>query len=485
MARIIYAGILASLSLIAMSCHDDGCASVAGADDKMTITAHYADDQTARTELQSTGFIYWSVGDAVSIFRETDGAAVQFVSTAEKASVATEFEGEVVSNESCYYALYPYLAADCADYSSQTITTSLAQSQLRVVDNGGTFAQGAFPSAAMSESQSEMMFYNLCGGVQLSLAGEGVVESITITSSGGETLWGEATIDMSGAVPCISSIAAGGDSVTLDCGAGVVLDNNSYSTFTIALPPTNEGSLLNILVELAGGDSESFDVAYQVERSVVGRSDFYFEVGDAVEIYYSLADFNAAASVVPVGDVWCIDLGESNPAMGDFSNLKSTLATLSRSVDLLFVGDGYTVLPDGGAMEGATNIEEVSLIGIHTLGNGFFRSSSITRLEADDVLKKLGNESLRLCASLKEVVAGGVTELGSTMVSSETQSATFEFTVAGNMSVSSSAFNSISSRSCTIKLNKDKDGGTVTPAADAATKSWAGFEWREISFTEN
>ncbi len=285
------------VAMMAISCNDaddpttpdTGNDNGSGGDETtMIVTASGPNTRTA-THLGTQ--VWWSEGDAISIFKEEDGSAVEFTSDITTDASSADFAGERFSNEGdLYYAIYPYNAAHVADYQAERVTFELSDTQKY---NASGFDQGVYMSAAKATDLGDVTFSHILGGLQFSLKGVGTVTSVVVSTSDSKMLSGTAVVDMSLSTPAIESISGGGATVTLDCGEeGVVLDE-SEQLFTIALPPTNSSTTLNVTINFLDNDiAEEKVIDWVVVSNLVKQENMDWEVNKPAVLagYYTITD---------------------------------------------------------------------------------------------------------------------------------------------------------------------------------------------------
>ena len=158
--------------------------------------------------------------------------------------------------------LYPYSSSTrCMKndaYSpaeSYNVNVVLPQTQYYAENS---FGNGAFPMIAVS-SNNELTFRNICGGLKLQFKGTGKIKSILLEGLGEEPISGNATVVgyVDGSAPTIAMESTATKSVMLDCGDGVQLNEDTPSTFIIAIPPTEFPSGMKITITDADGHSKT------------------------------------------------------------------------------------------------------------------------------------------------------------------------------------------------------------------------------------
>lgn len=194
----------------------------------------------------------WQEGDEIAVYNVgVSGKPKRFVLVDGAGTSYGTFEGNIEPTGN-YYGVYPYSAVrdQVLDGSSISIILPANQSYAE-----GSFGRDAAVFAATSTTERDdvvLHFEPLLGYLSLSLTtpanssrntttsivGGHSVGSIVLheNSLGGVALSGNATIDMSGATPTLSTAQGGGLDVTLNCGSGVQLNSTTPVEFIIAVP---------------------------------------------------------------------------------------------------------------------------------------------------------------------------------------------------------------------------------------------------------
>ncbi len=227
---------------------------------EITIQAVREDDSETRTVLESDGSVWWTPGDAISLFygSGTNGGS-KFTSNATEISKVTNFTGvitaitgggEIPVDATYFWGVYPYSEDVSCDGSSVTLTVPSQQTAVP-----GTFATDLFPSIGRSQGLI-MGFYNVCGGWWFTVNKEGVRKA-TLKSKNGEAVTGKVKVgfDASG-VPEVREVIDGSDEVVLECPSGeyfevgkkyyiVLLPDTFSEGFTITLETFTEEGVYN------------------------------------------------------------------------------------------------------------------------------------------------------------------------------------------------------------------------------------------------
>lgn len=214
-----------------------------------------------KTLLQSNGAVYWTPGDALSLFFNagTDGGS-KFLSLCNQVEAVSSFKGTVTNvsgggedfvGVGTFWGVYPYSEENSCDGSSVTIP--VRQYQTGLEEN---FSSGTFPTVARSESL-ELAFFNVCGGVKFSVQNEGI-KSVRFKANGGETIAGKVRVVFDeNRRPAVTEVLEGVDEIILNApDEGTFKVGAHY--YIVALP-----------AELKNGYTMTFYKSDQTEADVV------------------------------------------------------------------------------------------------------------------------------------------------------------------------------------------------------------------------
>ena len=243
--RVLY--LFASLVAL-ISCTDEKVTTVTTDSDEFYCSIE--NEELTRTSLDQNNNVIWSAEDQLVIFKKSSIPSKYQISeshigktfgsfykiNSEEFSAGSELDHNV--------ALYPYkenleimkLDSD-SPTSSYEITGYSFPAEQTYAEN--SFANGAFPMAAVSDNY-DLIFRNICGGIKLQLKGIQKVTSIKIEGKNSEKLAGDADIIVYSdetLKPAITMASNALTSVTLNCGAGVQLNESSATEFIISLRP--------------------------------------------------------------------------------------------------------------------------------------------------------------------------------------------------------------------------------------------------------
>ena len=131
---------------------------------------HAGWDSETRTVLQEDGNVWWSPGDEISLFVNDGQGGYKLTSTNTEPSSLVDFEGQIGggAENSTYVALYPY-NSDSWLWGDELITFI----PLNQVAKEGSFAEGSFPSYAVSQTD-HLYFKNIASGIKFSVAHDNI-----------------------------------------------------------------------------------------------------------------------------------------------------------------------------------------------------------------------------------------------------------------------------------------------------------------------
>ena len=246
--------------------------------DALKVFATIEDADDTKTSLNDRE-VYWTSGDRIAVFmnktlRKRFEVSSESVGTKEgtflyDSDYIVTGKSVAISNNVAYY---PFCEVTCA-VSGSTYTLSNVTIPTTQDYAPASFGQGAFPMVAVTADtdDSDFAFKNLCGVLAFQLKGSGTVRSITVEGNSDEILSGKATVTASfGKNPEISLLTDGSKTVILDCGeTGVVLQNDTPTSFYIVLPPVSFDNGFTITVTDASGAAKEYSTT---KKNVIHRS---------------------------------------------------------------------------------------------------------------------------------------------------------------------------------------------------------------------
>ena len=248
--------LLVAMAVVALAgCQKSELVDPIESNDVFTASVEEFSAQT-KTALTSGNHVVWSAGDHLAIFQGSTLANEYEINESSAGKANATFMRVMSSGNDfyagtelpCNVAFYPYAEGLCleGDMSADgkkayTVSTVLLPAVQMYEEN--SFANGAFPMVAVTPATEDhnLSFKNVLGAMKLQLKGTQVVKSIKVEGANGEKLSGAATVTAyaNNLTPAINMTGSDDacQSVTLDCGDGVQLNETEAINFYIALPP--------------------------------------------------------------------------------------------------------------------------------------------------------------------------------------------------------------------------------------------------------
>ena len=190
-----------------------------------------------RTYVEDNKYLRWNADDEITVFNGNsynshwqfsgeEGANSGNFNEIEESGFVTDTPLNLTAN----YAIYPY-DENITITDAGVISLTLPAIQTYNHTYANSFSAGANTMMAVTKNTSDnfLAFKNLCGYLKLKFYGEDVtVKSITIKGNKSEKIAGNATATMAyGNEPTIAMNDDATDTITIDCGEGVTLNNDS------------------------------------------------------------------------------------------------------------------------------------------------------------------------------------------------------------------------------------------------------------------
>jgi len=307
----------------------------------------------SKTVLQDNGDIYWEIADQIDIFCGDSRSVFKSTNNSPAAEVTFKgsLDGFVWNENNEYWAVYP--SSESNTFDGNSVSLSLSDTQ---VAWGGTFYKTHFPSIAKT-TDSNLAFYNVCGGVRFKVTESGVSQVI-FKGNNNEILAGTATVAFdSEGKPIVTQVC--------DAKTEIILQRTGY-TFTVGewyyivcLPTTLSGGYeLTFKKESGEFTTKESTKAVEIKRSIWG------ELNDAD---------SGLSYLMPDNEIWYSGLKPMTyPSFEGFgANLVSNTFNVTKGV-LLFDGPVTTIpgwgcfcLPDSGDSDdwGLKSITSISIPG--------------------------------------------------------------------------------------------------------------------------
>ena len=246
------------------SCTRELLVDVVPAQEELSFTAIFADDDT-KTAIQSNGTsVWWSGQEKINVF-SSSGKSACFTSTGSKDRETAVFTGSFSGSTSgdTFYAVYPYDKANTYEASAVSLRLPVQQ-----VAKEGSFADELFPSMAVSDNY-DFRFYHVCGGFRFTLSQEGI-RRITFEAIGGESLAGKATVAFGeGDRPAAEIVYTGQSCIALNAPDGGHFKTGKWY-YVVAFPAElSEGYKLSFFKDDSWGN-KAYSSSVTIKRGTFG-----------------------------------------------------------------------------------------------------------------------------------------------------------------------------------------------------------------------
>lgn len=217
----------------------------------VSLTALMEGEARTKTSLspaEGGGYeVLWSASDKIGVYVDDGSTPVTFNLTEGAGSAQATFTGKGVGDQ--YLAVYPQSAF--TSRSGNILQLSLPAEQTY---KAGTFADGAFPMVAVSES-AVLPFRNLCSIIRLSLTGTQTVSRIVFRSNNPSVkVSGKASVDVSSPdAPVLTMASDACDSLVLNTG-NVKLNQTTPTDFYLVVPAQTYGDGFSFRVYVTDGN---------------------------------------------------------------------------------------------------------------------------------------------------------------------------------------------------------------------------------------
>ena len=248
MKRQFLVSFVACIGLFSCQREEIACGDYENRGKSIEFYATIEDGDLTKTTLDEHNNVRWSANDQIVIFGMSTIPSKYQIKQSYVGKTYGSFSSVSSGNSggdvgaglelSHNIAYYPYSeVVECEKFSSNyKLYIDLPSEQIYAEDS---FGNGTFPMVAVSENNN-IVFRNVCGGMKLQLKGTCKVASITVEGKNGEKLSGSASLIAytDATKPAITMSENASTSSTLNCGAGVQLNETTATEFIISLPPT-------------------------------------------------------------------------------------------------------------------------------------------------------------------------------------------------------------------------------------------------------
>ena len=331
-------------------------------------------DSGLKTSLNEDRRLVWSAGDQLAIFQgssiadkyqvkdSSDGQAnASFSIVRDQAGEDDDFFAGVEVEFDTNVALYPYQSGltcvpvygapvDDGEDSvvSYRITDVVFPSVQSYVAN--SFAEESYMMVSVTSDKSDhnLKFKNVCGAMKLQLKGTAKVRTIELMGNADEPLAGSAVITAysDGTVPAVSMLSTATKTVTLDCGEGVQLSEDTPTVFMISLPPTAFANGFTATLTAADGSTAQLSTT---KANPVNRSKIKSMPACRVAFTPVIPDLSSAIDLSETGSANSYIVSEGGLyKFGTFKGNSSESVGAVASAEVLWESFGTDVTPNVG-----------------------------------------------------------------------------------------------------------------------------------------
>ena len=201
-------------------------------ENQITITATLEQPVGTKTSLSSQREVLWTTGDQIRVYNSSHPGGVVYTLSEGEGTTGGKFQGEALSGDGPFYAIYPATAGGSLSNSNLSVTLPSEQDYA-----AGSFGSGAAVSVAKANSVKKFNFKNVLGGVSMAVTSTKAFSGVRLQTKGNEALNGSGTITFGEGDPTITVTKFSDDNsfLYLRCpGEGV---SGSPATFVLMLPP--------------------------------------------------------------------------------------------------------------------------------------------------------------------------------------------------------------------------------------------------------
>lgn len=361
MKRLYYlTSMLAILSLGACQNEDDlGLQGENFTDVKVSATLET--EPSSRTVLNSEK-VYWEENDALSVFLGNTSMQKATIIKESMEDTYAQFKisgsGDVIlgggtednQNYFANVAYYPYgeNVTVSKDGDNYIVSATLPDKQNF---KNNSFGTNAYPMIAVTDGL-DFGFKNIVGLIHIPLKGTATIMKVTVSSKSHKLAGAYQVTAAANAIPTMEMATEAVNSITLDCGEGVVLNESEASGFDFVLPVGDyEGNDLtftfydnnNGYMEFIAANADKVlrskrtmfsEKTYQVTAYT---EDYVQDADGNVVIYTADGLVNAATNLFPNGGTFKI------AADIDMTNMQYPSVDFNKDVDFIIDGENHAI----------------------------------------------------------------------------------------------------------------------------------------------
>ena len=368
-----------------------------------------------RTYVEDNKHICWNAGDEITIFNGNsynshwqfaggDGANSGKFNEIEESGFVTGTPLDLTAN----YAIYPY-DENITITEAGVVALTLPAVQEYNHTYANSFGVGTNTMMAVTKNTSDnfLAFKNLCGYLKLKFYGDDVtVKSVAIKGNNNEKIAGNATVTMAyGDEPKITMGDDADHTITIDCGEGITLSNDSENPtiFWAVIPETTfEGGITITVTDtndqiFTRSTTKVVPITNNIIQPMAALEVVYTKLQPNNEIWYT-----ATEKVEPYDKTVfraTYQSNEWNEATGE------GVITFDREITSI----GDYAFKDCSSLTSVTFPSSVTSIGKFAFNN----CSTLTSITIPDSVTSIGEQAFLSCSSLTSVtIPNSITSIG-------------------------------------------------------------------------
>ena len=328
----------------------------------MEITAGMGelDSRTSYTD----GGVKWQAGDALSVF-VGNNTNYKFTIKEGIGENEAKFEGQAAASityPNCV-AYYPYAEDVTLSYKDKKYTLDATFPAVQQYAAGGSFGRNALPMVAVNETNEvaeSFQFKKLGGWLQLYVKGNATITKVVMKAKGHKIAGNYTVTAAYGVTPTVAMADDAVSYISLNCGEGVVLNNEEATLFTFAVAPFTFGAG-EVSFDIYDNQGTFMPNAFTIEKGATILSNAVYRLGKSNNVAYQ--------GVKPVAKIGEIAYASLQAALEDVEDGQTI--TLLDDVTVTEAAYGQNALNYAKAVSCTIDLNEKTLSA--NTGNSVFR----------------------------------------------------------------------------------------------------------------
>ena len=265
-----------------------------------TVYATFEDGADTRTSLNDQNQVLWSEGDLISVFGGTTAnksfkleegyeGTTYGEFTFHKLSAGTESDNKTVEKIKAVVAYYPYdgnvtVSESEGEGDGNVYTIDATFPATQTYSESGTFGNGAAPAVAVTSSKydSERKFKNVGSVIKVKLKGDATITKVVFSANA--DLAGKCKITASNTTVPTVEVTEGSQTVTINCGEGVKLSDDTATEFVITTLPV-AGFKGGMTISFYDNEGKKMVYTHGAEKTIVIERSISYYIPVPEEMY--------------------------------------------------------------------------------------------------------------------------------------------------------------------------------------------------------